>query len=66
MFIQYNFRGKVQRTLTILSLMEVLKRIFSAVAIFYFETAPDCNINTAKRTLWWNYSTFATVCYGDN
>jgi voltage-gated potassium channel len=51
--------------LTAVTVIAVLRIIFSAIVILQVETDPNSNIKTAEDDIWWAYVTTTTVGYGD-
>ncbi|HKC68637.1 MAG TPA: ion transporter [Bacteroidia bacterium] len=64
-FIKHVYRNKAKGAFITVSIISFLLITFSSIAILQFETAPNSNIKTAEDALWWSYTTFTTVGYGD-
>jgi voltage-gated potassium channel len=64
-FIQHVYKNRARGAFTTVSMISFLLIIFSSIAVLQFETAPTSNIKTAEDALWWAYTTFTTVGYGD-
>lgn len=64
-FIKHVYRNKAKGAFITVAIISFLLITFSSIAILQFETAPNSNIKTAEDALWWAYTTFTTVGYGD-
>ena len=64
-FIKHVYKNKAKGAFITVAMISFLLITFSSIAILQFETAPNSNIKTAEDALWWAYTTFTTVGYGD-
>lgn len=65
LLIKHIFKNKAEGALASAAITSILLLLFSSIAILQAEQEPGSNIKTAEEAIWWSYSTFTTISYGE-